>query len=272
MKIAESNEQHISLFANNLGRCISIATRWDLKAIKENTTDLTPFSVFGSYFENQIDYFENFKRALRLEFDNPNNGKGFEIDLKDKFLPMIKIYFDWYDKHKSETIIFEPNNFYKWIFDIAKDTEKEIEKYFKPENKIDTVDIKNPLIFDNQLLVDLHRDFSNYLWNTIDFDSFKNYFRKEPKKIVFHENLTWPEICYFFSNIEHKTTVVKFKKWVTFHIGGNNYSKNITEFIEMDEHIRKRLTEKGFTPTAPQKKALENKQKIDELFNRMQSI
>lgn len=128
--MSKKNDYDIDMYAYNLGHCISTATRWDMKAIKKTTTDATPFSVFGTYFEKQREYFDNFKKALRLEFDNPQNSKGFEIDIKSKFNPMIKRYYDWYDKHKEETKIFEPYNFYEWIFEWAKDTENEIKKYF----------------------------------------------------------------------------------------------------------------------------------------------
>ena len=131
--IPNKNDYDIDMYAANLGHCISTATRWDMKAIKNTTTPATPYSVFGSYFEKQREYFDNFKRALRLEFDNPINGKGFEIDIKNKFYPMIKRYYDWYDKHKSETQIFEPYNFYEWIYEWTKDTENEINKYFTSE-------------------------------------------------------------------------------------------------------------------------------------------
>jgi hypothetical protein len=104
-----------------------------MKAIKNTTTTATPYSVFGSYFEKQREYFDNFKKALRLEFDNPINGKGFEIDIKKKFYPMIKLYYNWYNKHKAETEIFEPYNFYEWIYEWTNDTENEINKYFSSE-------------------------------------------------------------------------------------------------------------------------------------------
>lgn len=147
------NELDIQLFRLNLGRCIDIATRWSLKGIKKNITDATPYSVFGSYLEPQMDYFENFKRALRLEFDNPQNGKGFEIDIKSKFLPMINNYYVWYDKHKSETTIFEPYNFYEWIYQTAKDTEQEIKKYFQIySNEYDNT---NPLIYEESMFDNL---------------------------------------------------------------------------------------------------------------------
>lgn len=148
------------------------------------------------------------------------------------------------------------------------------EKYVftdKPYSDFDSKDTTNPLIFDYQLIVDLHRDFSNYLWNTIDIDNFKDYFRKIPKKLVRRENITIPEICYFFSKIEPEVTGERtFPDWMKYHIGGNSYGKNKNELAKIDSDA-KELRKNGFPLTVPQLKAIENKQKIDNLFNRMLS-
>jgi hypothetical protein len=261
------NELDIQLFRLNLGRCIDIATRWSLKGIKKNITDATPYSVFGSYLEPQMDYFENFKRALRLEFDNPQNGKGFEIDIKSKFLPMINRYYEWYDKHKSETTIFEPDNFYEWIYQIAKDTEQEINKYFQIYSNED--DNTNPLIFDKDLITGLHNNFRTFIFETTDIDDFENYFKQTPKKINYRQGITIAVLCYFFSKIEHlQTGVSTFSEWMKYHIGNNNYKTKKNEFIEMAKNAK--LKRNGFSLTVPQKKALANKEKIDNLFKRMQ--
>ena len=140
----------------------------------------------------------------------------------------------------------------------------------QPESDFDINDKTNPLIFNYQLIVDLHRDFSNYLWNTIDIDNFKNCFRKIPKKLEFHKNITLPEICYFFGKIEYKETVVKpFSDWMVYHIGGNNYGKNKAEFNRIVKEAKDKRYNNSLT--TPQQKAIENKQKIDTLFNRILS-
>ena len=68
----------------------------------------------------------------------------------------------------------------------------------------DTSDTTNPPIFDNQLIVDLHREFRGYIFTSIDIDNFKNYFRRTPIKIEINEGITLPELCYFFGKIEYK--------------------------------------------------------------------
>ena len=172
LDMPNKNDYDIDTHAANLGHCISTATRWDLKGIKKTITDATPFSVFGTYFEKQREYFDNFKKALRLEFDNPQNGKGFEIDIKNKFYPMIKLYYDWYDKHKAETQIFEPYNFYEWIFEWTKDTENEINKYF------DSLHIKEPITFVEKSTLNnvIKKDFEVSTNQVINESKLEEYF------------------------------------------------------------------------------------------------
>lgn len=142
----------------------------------------------------------------------------------------------------------------------------------KPYPNFDSNDKTNPLIFDMQLIHDLHREFNGYLWNTIDIDNFKDCFRKKPKKLVFNDNVTLPEVCYFFSKIEHTQTVVKsFSDWMIYHIDGNNYGKlkkKLTDEAVENSHDKRN----GNSLTASQNKVIENKKKIDDKFNRMQSI
>ncbi len=149
---------------------------------------------------------------------------------------------------------------------------KNLDKYVKkkPETDFDCSDTTNPLVFDLKLIYDLHRDFTNYLWNVTYIERFKNCFRETPEKLQFHENITWPEVCYFFSKIEPLQTVVSpFKKWIKFHIGNINYGKNKAEFDRIITEV-KELKRNGFSLTVPQQKALANKEKIDNLFKRMQ--
>lgn len=227
------------------------------------------------------------------------NVEQSEIRLKDWLNRYERAFINTYDEmimpteHEDKIWMYrhiKPNEtrFYGLdIEGIAQVTAKEVrtwkfiidnlpfyEKYVftdKPYSDFDSKDTTNPLIFDYKLIVDLHRDFSEYLWNTIDIDNFKDYFRETPKKLEFHKNITIPEICYFFSKIEAKTTVVKIPSWISAHIGGNNYGKNKNELIKIENDV-KEMKRKGFSPTAPQQKAIENKQKIDDLFNRMLPI
>lgn len=142
---------------------------------------------------------------------------------------------------------------------------QEIKKYY---DTFDSNDITNPLIFDIKLIYDLHRKFDGYLWDTMNIESFKNCFRVVSKKLIIKKGVTLSMICYFFGLIEPKQTGVKsFPDWITtYHVNGNfgKLKKTLTETADNASSMRKH-----FSLTIPQEKAIENKQKIDTLFNRI---
>lgn len=261
------NDTIIKNYAVHLNNCVDIATRWNIEAIKKNISDKAPFSVFGTFVENQTEYFNSFKKALRTEIDNPNNGEAFMIDIKDMFLPIINTYFDWYNIHKSETDSIE-YNFYEWIYNSLVKTEHEINKYSEIYSNDD--DNTNPLILAKTIIEDLHREFNGFLWPETDFDNYKNYFRKEPVKIVRHETTTLNALCYFFSKIEEKSTV-KIADWIKYHIRNSNYGKLKAEFINLEDDIKIRKNN-GSNLTKPQKRVLSKKQEIDEKFKKIHSV
>jgi hypothetical protein len=84
---------------------------------------------------NGVIYFQYFQRELRSKLEKQGNSKVFEIDIKDRFLPMIHKYYEWYEINKEATKKFEPNNFYEWIYEVMRSTEKEINKWFKLESQ-----------------------------------------------------------------------------------------------------------------------------------------
>lgn len=146
------------------------------------------------------------------------------------------------------------------------------EKYVftdKPQQSdFDSNDNTNPLIFDMHLITGLHNNFRSFIFETPDIDTFKNYFRKRPMKIEKREGITISELCYLFGKIESKQTGVKnFSDWMKNHIEGNNYGSKKNELIDLAKNAKEKRN--GFSLTAPQQKALENKDKIDKLFNRM---
>jgi len=258
----------IELHVSNLGALISIATRWDIDKIYQLRTDNVMFPVMDYNIKNLPPYFDAFKIALRKEFNKPDNRKGLEIYFKNKFFPIIDLYFKWYEKNKQKTQKFEPYNFYEWMNGYMLSTEKEINMYFGSIcDTFDEDDATNPLIFDYQLIVDLHRDFVGYIFITVDINKFKSYFRLTPIKMELNEGITLPELCYFFGKIEHKQIgVSKFSDWMKNHIGGNSYGKNKQELdrIIIDVKVKNK---KDFSLSVPQEKALENKEKIDKLLN-----
>lgn len=142
------------------------------------------------------------------------------------------------------------------------------EKYEKETDNFDSDDKTNPLIFDMVLITGLHNNFRSFIFETPDIDTFKNYFRKRPMKIEKREGITISELCYLFGKIESKQTGVKnFSDWMKNHIEGNNYGSKKNELIDLAKNAKEKRN--GFSLTAPQQKALENKDKIDKLFNRM---
>lgn len=119
------------------------------------------------------------------------------------------------------------------------------------------------------LITGLHNNFRSYIFETTDIDTFKNYFRKNPMQIKKRDGVTISELCYLFGKIESKQTgVSNFAEWMKNHIGKNNYGNKKNEFIEMAGNARAKRN--GFSLTAPQQKSLENKEKIDKLYNQMQ--
>lgn len=141
-----------------------------------------------------------------------------------------------------------------------------VKKYY---DTFDNNDTTNPLIFEFGFIHALHREFDGYLWNTMDIESFKNCFRIAPKKLIKKDGITVSAICYFFGLIEPKQTgVSSFPDWITtYHVNGN-FGKLKKEFKEMADNASS--IRNDFSLTIPQQKAIENKQKIDTLFNRIQ--
>ena len=83
--------------------------------------------------ENGTIYFQYFQSELKNKLEKQENWKVIEIDIKDRFLPMIHKYYEWYEINKEETKKFEPANFYEWMYEVMRSTEKEINKWFKAE-------------------------------------------------------------------------------------------------------------------------------------------
>lgn len=119
----------------NLRQFIDIATRYSIDGLFKSRNPNNNISFIVEYHvENARLFFEVFRNGLKEELSKIENWKAFEIDIKDRFLPMVNTYYEWYDKNKEETKKFEPFNFYEWMFGIIESTEHEINKYFKPQD------------------------------------------------------------------------------------------------------------------------------------------
>lgn len=129
--------------------------------------------------------------------------------------------------------------------------------------QFDINDTTNPLIFDSTLLINLHREFiDNDFLVPIDYNNFKNCFRKNPQLIEFKKGLSKTAICYIFGTIEHKNIGVKdFSQWMKNHIGQTNYRDKKSEFEKIATEASKKRN--GFSLSAPQQKVLDLKLNID---------
>lgn len=142
------------------------------------------------------------------------------------------------------------------------------EKYVftdKPQQSdFDSDNAKNNLIFDETLIMNLHRELNdNVFLVPIDYFSFKNCFRMKPQKIKFQEGITVATICYIFGKIEHLNVGKNFTEWMKNHIGNNNYRSKKDEFIQSEKDA-KEMKRNGFSLTIPQQRVIELKGNIDK--------
>jgi hypothetical protein len=118
-----------------LRQFIDMAFRWKIEGIYNNRTENRPFSEFTHFVENARDNFELFSTQLNKKLTKTENWKAIEIDLKDRFLPMIEGYLNWYEQNKAELVKFEPYCPYTIMLSIIESTKAEILKYFPQNNK-----------------------------------------------------------------------------------------------------------------------------------------
>jgi len=138
-------------------------------------------------------------------------------------------------------------------------------------SKLDTSDLTNPLTLDIKFLNDIHREFDDFLWHTVDIKTLKNWFRYSPEKIKIKEGITNSAFCYFMGRIAHKQNgISNTNEWMHFHIGGNNHNRLKREFINMAKDASSKRN--NFSVTDPQRKALEMKDEIDSRLNRILNI
>jgi len=216
----------------NIRQFVDIATRWDITAIKQTSTKNQPFAILTHQVTNASLYFDEFKNQLRLEIDKSENGRAFEIDIKDRFLLSIKRYKKWHSKNESEILkLFGKPNLYSMMLDIMTSTEREINKYYTS----DDIEITN-----------LHRskEFDANHWNEKSFGLFnflvKNYNKKGKVK--------YTNIYYFLKNHSKDSIVFNFiqKDYTQFilakyQIQLKKYTKSQYSFNETELPIMKQL-------------------------------
>lgn len=192
----ENTFSQIIQHENNLRLFKDIATRWNIDIVSR---DLNRFPVIRDCVINSKSYLESFSIALKNEVDKPENGKGFEIDIKDRFFPMIEEYFKWYEQNKEKTKKLELD-FYEMMYCDMRFTKNEINKYFGSiRNTFNQNNATGPFIF-NETLLQSFVKFDGLLWNSLDRD----WFRQCPKKIQLKKECTQPVFCYFFNQFKDK--------------------------------------------------------------------
>lgn len=221
-------------------------------------------NLFANWDSDDIYVINTYTTTLNFElFINKDNHKTIYDEYATNCLWLFGEFFIEFKKLCIEWNI-DIGKIIKEIGFILIDSPKFI-------GELDTSDLTNPLIFDIETLRHLHRDFNDYLWQSIDFDDFKNCFRNSPKKIEIKKGITKSAFCYFMGRIEHKQTgVSSLHEWMHFHIGGSNYNKLKTEFTDMAKNASNDRYD--FSLTAPQRKALEMKKEIDNRLKRIPII
>jgi hypothetical protein len=130
--------QAIKNHEQNLWQFIDITTRYSIDMMFDHWQKIKKMGKFpfiDYQFENRHKFFHAFRDALSTEFKE-RDWKAFEIDLTDRFLSMIRQYYDWYSEHEEETKKFEPYNFYRLMIEVMQATEHEINKYFQTPKEV----------------------------------------------------------------------------------------------------------------------------------------
>jgi|GEM_PF-3857586 len=127
--LVETTLDAISKHEYNLRQFIDTALRCKIEAQYNGRTDNVPFPIVGYEVENARDFFESFKKDFINKLSSKPHRDAFIEDVHSRFVTMIDQYTNWYSINKTETQKFEPNNFYEWMFEIAKDTRAIIEQH-----------------------------------------------------------------------------------------------------------------------------------------------
>ena len=85
-----------------LGQFIDMALRWSIEGIYKDRTEARPFSVFTNKVENARANYDKFCSQLNKKLTQNPNWKAIELDLNQKFLPMLNQYLQWYETNKKE--------------------------------------------------------------------------------------------------------------------------------------------------------------------------
>lgn len=113
-----------------LNKFIDMAERYSIDAILKSITNNRPYGIFTNDIENANENFNSFRLELSEKINKTNNPKAIELDLKDRFYPMLNAYIKFYTDNIERFDSLNKYNPYKIMFDIVNRTKNEIVKYF----------------------------------------------------------------------------------------------------------------------------------------------
>ena len=129
-----------------LRQFIDRATRWGIEGVFKSRTKENPYFLFDYYVKNSRSEYDKFCSQLNKKLEATQNWKSIEIDIRDRFLPMIEQYLNWYEQNKLELKKFQPYCPYEIMFSVIESTKKEILKYFPETKPTLNNEIKAPVI------------------------------------------------------------------------------------------------------------------------------
>jgi len=113
-----------------LNKFIDMAERYSIDAILKSINNNRPYGIFTNDIENANENFNSFRLELSEKINKTNNSKAIELDLKDRFYPMLNAYIKFYTDNIERFESLNEYNPYKIMFDIVNRTKNEIVKYF----------------------------------------------------------------------------------------------------------------------------------------------
>ena len=237
MELNNNIEYWISEY--ELRQFIDKATRYSIDHVYNTTIRLekigSSYGYFESYTENARENLDNFCSQLNDKLTKNENWKAIEIDLKDRFLPMINQYLIWYDKHQVEFEKFGNDCPYSFMLSIVESTKHEILKYFpeqyfhkpatsskpEPPGASETTEPINPYT----------RYFINgYHWQL--FDEWRQELNK-PDDFSFIYRVMW-EDGFIHSDIGQKA----FKTWIESTFSTGDLGKQLKTLSSCDSKAK----------------------------------
>ncbi|WP_435357532.1 hypothetical protein [Emticicia sp. SJ17W-69] len=133
----EVKKDKIDKHYHYLNGFIHQAIKNNIETVFKSKNNDNSYDLINTDFDVSTESFQRFQRELK---QLPT--REIEVNIKNRFLPMLERYFDWYKLNREKTKKFEPNNFYEQMYENMVSTSREIKMYCKPifeKNKISKV-------------------------------------------------------------------------------------------------------------------------------------